>query len=41
VCCVYLNAPALELAKGAGLDVAGAEAIARDDLPERRLQILG
>jgi hypothetical protein len=41
VCCVYLNTPALEVAKRAGLDVSQAEAIAHDDLPERRLQILG
>ena len=41
VCCVYMNTSALELARSAGLPVEEAEAIPADDLPERRLQIMG
>jgi hypothetical protein len=40
-CCVYLNERALAMARGTDLQVPHAERIARDDLPERTLLILG
>jgi hypothetical protein len=40
-CCVYLNARALEIVRGSGLQFPRAERIAADDLPERTLMIFG
>jgi hypothetical protein len=40
-CCLYLNARALGIVRRSGLQVPRAERIAKDDLPERTLLIVG